>query len=630
MNTIQNQKIGLYIGGTKSRQSGFNPLMITDFFAGDEDNNMDKSTVVIGKPVYVIKHTNDYILYLLIDKKVNPCDRDTLGTLSIALTITRDMQLADGKSPYTLLKAAYDKFRAEYMEPSNDGCDRFLNKDVNRADFIAIMNQYPLERRVSAYIPMNPSGLTGTLCVPQEKMADLFRDSQYPEFGQFKEIEISDFCQTTPGLEYIEIPRPVVYSIKVNGKEIDTTMSQPDDEFDTASVLIDTEDVEYERMHFTLENLLNAPEHQIRSNSSKSSVALDKEHNCIVCRIYDKPIRYTLEYQTVGGTKNDQLNIVNKISFGEIKLVMGNNIVPFYSTPSKTTTIPASWVHQTVIITPNYAERLELDIENKNIDDENRTVTVTIQITAKATDIPVATFGNRHSNLNYPDKHAKKGKEIKDDYEEKWNNQSENNDNDNNIPPKKINRRDRKKWIFLIIGLIIGMCIGFGSWGIHSVFYEMSQEDSLLIYKSIYYQEELKQNEQEEIRQRSLDSLQKIKEESLNKIRQDSLDKARNDCLEKVREDNIRRVQVAKQEKEKETAKQEILDLVNKKDLISCRNHKGWMKHLTQDERYAVENVLKKYTGKDKKTVDNVLKDKYNSWDELLDTRKKIITLGIQ
>ena len=178
MNTIQNQKIGLYIGGTKSRQSGFNPLMITDFFAGDEDNNMDKSTVVIGKPVYVIKHTNDYILYLLIDKKVNPCDRDTLGTLSIALTITRDMQLADGKSPYTLLKAAYDKFRAEYMEPSNDGCDRFLNKDVNRADFIAIMNQYPLERRVSAYIPMNPSGLTGTLCVPQEKMADLFRIPQ--------------------------------------------------------------------------------------------------------------------------------------------------------------------------------------------------------------------------------------------------------------------------------------------------------------------------------------------------------------------------------------------------------------------------------------------------------------------
>lgn len=624
MNTIQNQKIGLYIGGTKSRQSGFNPLMITDFFAGDEDNNMDKSTVVIGKPVYVIKHTNDYILYLLIDKKVTPCDRDTLGTLSIALTIARDMQLADGKSPYTLLKTAYEKFRSEYMEPGTDGCDRFLNKDVNRADFIAIMNQYPLERRVSAYIPMNPLGLAGTLCVPQEKMEELFRDSQYPEFGQFKEIEISVHCQTTPGLGHIEIPRPVVYSIKVNGKEIGTTMSQPDDEFDTASVLINTEDVEYERMHFTLENLLNAPEHQIESSSGNSSAALDRVHNCIVCKIYEKKIRYTLEYRTIGGTKNDQLNIANKISFGEIKLVMGNNVVPFYSTSPNKASIPASWVHQTVIITPNYAGTLELDIENKKIDDENHTVTVTIQISSKATDIPVGTFSNRHSNLNYPEKRAKKGKEIKDDYEEKWDNQSENNDN--NIPPKKRNSRDGKKWILLIIGLIIGMCIGFGSWGIHSIFYEMSQEDSLLIYKSIYYQEELKQKKQEEIKQRSLDSLQKIKEDSLNKIQEDSLAKARQDSLAKARRDSVSRGQLAI----KENAKKEILELVNNKDLLGCRKHTGWKQYLTTEERYAVENVLKKYTGREKKKVDSVLKERYNSWDELLDTRKKIIELGIR
>ena len=636
MNTIQNQKIDLYIGGTKLRDGGFNSLMVTHAFPIDDaDKKMDKSTVVTGKPVYVIKHTNEYILYLLIDKKVNPCDRDTFGTLSIALTITRDMQLADGKSPYTLLKTAYDKFRSEYMEPSNDGCDRFLNKDVNRADFIAIMDQYPLEKRVSAYVPMNPSGLSGTLCVPQEKMEELFRDSQYPEFGQFKEIEISSLCQTTLGLEHIEIPRPVVYSIKVNGKEIDTTMSQPDDEFDTASVLIDTEeDVKYEQMHFTLEDLLNTPEHQIKSSSGESSVTL--VDNCIVCKIHKEEIQYTLEYQTIGGTENEQQNITDKISSGEIKIVMRNNtehndVVTFNSTSPNNATIPASWIRRTVDITPNRDGTLELDIKNKDIDNENRTVTVTIQIISRVTDTPANTFSNRHNN--YP---VKQTKGTQENNEKKGDNQAENSGN--NIPPKKINGR-----ILYVIWCFVGMCIGAGIVG--TVWWfggQLSYDESLQIakekVKTVPFEKIISIDEADTLA--SLRSLREaieaklrpqIESEIWNEIGEQKAAEAAAEEEAKAAEEEAKAAAAKAAAEKLVQARSAILSEVNRTHNIEkCRAHNNW-DDLTQEDRLAVEAILNlnQYKGTIKKSVKNFLnkKSRYNSWNDIIKTRKSILEI---
>lgn len=395
MNSIQSQKIGLCIAGTKSRQGGFTPLVIVGILAGGEANGMDRVTLVVEKPVYVIKHTPEYILYLLIDRKVKPCDRDTPAVLSIALTIARDMRLADGKSPYALLKEVYDKFRSDYMEPvGND--DRFINKDVNPMDFISIVERYPLEKRLfDEYVAMDSSGLAGTLCVPQEKMEDLFRDSQYPEFANFKEIEIGNSCQTTMGLENIEIPRPVVYSIELNGKLIEAEVSRPDDKFDTRSVLHDTADVEYEHMSFSLGELLNAPEHRLESG--KSSVVLDKERNRIVCAIDENSLNYSLEYKIIGGTETEQDQLVDWISAGKVKLTFDGSSAVFSSSPlsnPKQTFIPVSWAHRRVsyLTMDLKITAFKLSVESI-VNDEEKHVKVTITIT------PYTTVGSESTYL---------------------------------------------------------------------------------------------------------------------------------------------------------------------------------------------------------------------------------------
>lgn len=350
MDAIQKQKIGLCIGGTKLRQSGFTPLVISGILAC-EVKKMDRVSLVQEKPAYIITHTNEYILYQLIDSYVKPYDRDTLGLLSIALTIKKEVQLADGKSPYSLLKEAYDKFRSEYMTLDKDGYDNFLNKTVNPTDFEVILEKYPLEERLSEYIPMSsdPDSRSVKLCVSQEKLEELFRDSQYPEFAKFKEIEIGvDNSKTSPsrGLENIEIPRPIIYSIEVNGERKEQKLVRRSDSFDSAKYLPDTEDVKYEQMSFSLGDLLDAPTHRLESGNS--SAVLDKERSLMVCTIDEKRFTYLLEYEILGGTEEERRKMGNWILSRTVKLTFGEKSPEFFSISPKKTSIPASWVHQTV------------------------------------------------------------------------------------------------------------------------------------------------------------------------------------------------------------------------------------------------------------------------------------------
>lgn len=631
MNIIQSPKIGLCIAGTKSRQGGFAPLMIAGILAGNEDNNMDRVTLVAEKTVYIIKHTNEYILYLLVDRKVKPCDRDTPGVLSIALTIARDMQLANDKSPYSLLKEVYEKFRNDYMTPCSDGRDSFINKDVEQADFMSIMDQYPLEKRSSVYIPMNPSGISGTLRVPQEQMVDLFRDSQYKEFAGYKEIEIGteSNCQTMPDLKDIEIPRPVTYSIVVNGRTVKATLTKPTDSFDTASLLSDTQDVKYSHISFSLKDLLDSPEYQIMSG--KSFAVLDKERSRIVCKVHKEQITYTLEYCIEGGTDKDQQKIANEIASGQIKLVVGNNQVQFYSSSPQKAEILASWVQQKVIVTPNYKDALRLNVSKIRFDEENRNVVVIIQLTSEIADSPNNLFNNRRSSLNFPAKSVKE-REVVNNYEEKVVRRSDTND-------KLSSKKTNKRWIFLAISCFLSMCIGAGiMWLIKGkssqiLTYDDSLQiaksipvDSALIYKIINSQ---KENE-------TVNNIDNIDSDTPSEVALVSNHTEKEGETEKLTEETGEIVNQVKKDSLKSFTKaqvrEQILQLINQKKLDECRKHKGWNKHyLTNQELCAAEAVLDlnskqyaKLTPQAKKNIKELNKGTFKTFNEVIQAQQEI------
>lgn len=272
---MYSKQITLNISGTKLRQAGFADLVILGAFPEAEFKNMDRVTLISEKPVYLIKHTNDYIFYQLIDRRVKSNDADTNGVLSIAVTIPSGMKLADGKSPYTLLRNVYDKFRSDYMTPYSDGRDTFLDVPADATVFSDILAGYSLERRTGRYVVMNAI-LTGSLCVPQDKLEALFRDSQYNEFANYKDIEIGISCESSLDLANLEIPRPIIYDVYVNGTRQPIVISKPTDLFSTNLP-------DHDNISFTLGDLLAADGNRI--TRGKSVVELDFVNNRITCTI---------------------------------------------------------------------------------------------------------------------------------------------------------------------------------------------------------------------------------------------------------------------------------------------------------------------------------------------------------
>jgi hypothetical protein len=321
METNSNLQIALRVAGTKQRRAGFAPLVTVGVLAGDEGANMYRSTMVAERPAYVVKHASGYILYQLIDRGAKPFDADANGLLSIALTISSNAQLADGKSPFSLLDEVYRKFVETYMEQTSDGRLSFLDTDTDNDIFREIVSHYKLEKRHSTYIPMDQQGLTGVVCVPQDKLAEFFINTQYKEFASFKEIEIGVNCQgqVTTGLDKLQIPLPLVsYEVWVNNVKTGRLMQSLSDSYFVSAK--STVFHAYEGVEFTLREVLEAQGNLEKNNAH---IHLDYKTYRIYCDLRKKDIFYELEFDWKDDTGQGKNVILSAIKNGKVKVQLG-------------------------------------------------------------------------------------------------------------------------------------------------------------------------------------------------------------------------------------------------------------------------------------------------------------------
>ncbi|MCH5328137.1 MAG: hypothetical protein J1E02_03875, partial [Coprobacter sp.] len=258
-------KISLLIGGNPRRKGGFSPLAIIGTTPVDPNtlvNNMYRASTIAQKEklYYIIQHASQYIQYQFIDINIQLSDSDTLGTLNISLFIDRGVQLAGGQSPYTLLKRVHDTFCSRCMTPTADGGYRFTGNDIDPKIFNAIVREFAVEPRTTSYVLMNGS-LSAIMCIAPDKLEDFFRDTQYPEFKDYKDIEIGSACQELTGafahLASLPIPRPIPYHVIINvaGTPTTKTLTLPTDRLTTKRE--DTPTKIYPSVSCTLEEILN-------------------------------------------------------------------------------------------------------------------------------------------------------------------------------------------------------------------------------------------------------------------------------------------------------------------------------------------------------------------------------------
>lgn len=304
--------INLRIAGTKVRKSGFNSLCTVGVPPENEKQGMDRSTLVKSDPSFVFKHTADYVFYMLIDRRVKPVGTDADGVLSIAVNFPANKMLADGKSPYTLLMELYEAFRQNYMRPMADGRFAFVDEYVESTIFEQILQRYTLTDLATRYVPMALEGLTAQLQVPAALMQTFFVDTQYPEFARFKDVEVGEDCLTTPGLETLEIPRPIKYEVWENNHNTGRLIKRSD--YYTTRVA-DTPYEMFRNVSFSIDEI---PESGTLKKDG-AVIQFNEKMQRVMCTVSSETVTYTLRLLIAGSCTQQEKELIRaRIERGEI------------------------------------------------------------------------------------------------------------------------------------------------------------------------------------------------------------------------------------------------------------------------------------------------------------------------
>ncbi len=637
-------QIALRIGGTKQRQGGFVPLVSAGVLAGNEGSNMDRATLVTENPSFIIKHAPDYVLYLLCDSSATSFDISTNGMLTIAVTIPRQLQLAQRRSPYDLLMQVYRLFQQTCMNQQSDGHYAFKPDTPDSEPFRQLLQQWPVEPRQGSYVEMSAQGLSAIICLPEEKLADFFADSMYPELAAYKEVEIGSNCQAmmTPGLELLQVPRPHHYRVIQNGNDTGRVLSLPTDSFQ--STLESTSDMEYERVEFVLEQLLDSADGtccngQVRlvPGRDEITVTVKGRQKTIDLHLSIKPKQtFAAEY-----TEEDEQHIMNMINGSELVLKIGQrNLVDFLVKPGHFA-VPASLLKGANDIEPTPARLGDYTFAIERRQDR---LTLLVDKLRKQRPIPQPTEhgnGDMHAGRNDTRNHKKHFNTWEPTLErgqqqDKFSNGSSLDDG-NSQQDKEKDRVKRRNIIMIVVGAVLLVAL---SVGLTLLFTRSSQE-------AVTTEDVPPMSTQQEDanRQALTDSLEQVRRDSLRLA--DSIQQAGQAAAEEARqaaEDAQKEAERLKEEQQKKADKQaqakqqreqlraDILQRINAYNFADIQGDPGW-KALSPAEQRAVEALFyglesKAYSSVQKNNVKQMQKSHgpFSSIDEVVSFANQIKT----
>ncbi len=357
-------KVALIIQGNVNTDGGMQPLVSVGVFPLEELKSLDTAPMIKEGVSFKIKHCETCIIYKLTDVKVRPKDSARDGRFVLALAVPCRLQFAEGKSPYKLITDIYTKFVNENMLATSDGYHKFDKSDIDRDPYIELISQYAVEERSGAYIKMTPSGELGIIqAATDDKLEAIFRDSQYPEFRQFSELEIGRSCQPTIN---VEIPRSREYSIELNGHAISIKLQKEMDFFDSADFLKDEEYTTYkgQHVHFTLQEVLNGD----AEFTYKDQIKL--EGTVIKCKVnsVSKEFKFVAEIRSASGyslTQTDQENIKMMIKNSQLKITFGNDDISEYFLTGNDYVVYGSAIKQLPNIIPDSTDDFQFTVEKR-------------------------------------------------------------------------------------------------------------------------------------------------------------------------------------------------------------------------------------------------------------------------
>lgn len=335
---METPQIALYIEGTPTIKEGLHSMVVIGRFP--MGGQVGKEDELIHEPIsYSICHTHGERCFSLIDRNVKPFGSPRRGRLSISIAIPKELQFANGQGPYTLLKEIYNTFVALYMWEDSDGSHLFNEGEQDRDVFQKLLKKYRLDPTKQEFVPMMPDGPTAIIAVKDKtKLAELMRDSDYPEFKEYGRVEIGSQVASTIN---IEIPRKKQFRIILNGVPSSIFLSNPTDTFDSSNHLKDTETLTYRNSHvrFTLQELMDAPEGTLFGGKVRMS------GNQILCLVASREKEVVLSTEIIDSngllSDGDKENVRRMLNAGIVKVLLKKmDVSKAFTTPDRRLVVP--------------------------------------------------------------------------------------------------------------------------------------------------------------------------------------------------------------------------------------------------------------------------------------------------
>ncbi|MCR4560849.1 MAG: hypothetical protein K5685_12295 [Bacteroidales bacterium] len=403
-------EVQFIIAGSTLNQSGFSSIAQYGNYTEDDINALD-SWRLTENPSFRIKHTPNFISYALRETRFLASDGNRQNRMTIEIRIAANKILANNVSPYTLLKDMYTELTEHYAEKTPDGKLRFKpsvnDMDAVTAHFREIIKKYPVEDRRGSYIKMKTGdNITGFVCLVDEQKEMFFRDTQYPEFANYSQIEIGKECAglVHSELQNLEIPREIRFEVYEGNKSTGKILTNPSTKCTISKRA--TEEKEYTPCEFSLQELFEA--HGGILHKDGATIEIDYIKSRINCRLAEKDIMYTVSVVYDG---NAQENAKNLFKSGRKKMFFNDDDLSFLAANGGTKEYPASKVLQwdRPTLEPGITDGFKFNVFPTK-DQFDKTFKIRINVSKqekpKTTSFPAAGASTKKASLGYNDDDA--------------------------------------------------------------------------------------------------------------------------------------------------------------------------------------------------------------------------------
>lgn len=206
----------------------------------DLNKNIETLTLTGENYAYVVCHTDNQTVYILVDHKVNlPDSEGASGLLMVGVALPSEAQLQGGESPLDLLRLLYHTFVDEYMTATTDGYHTFTDREINMAQFRSILNSYePLETSGSPYILTTTR--TGGASRPKSDNAAA-ADNSAPGNDHGSQLFMAAVAGLILGLAIMWFAYPLFHASTADEHTVDAVETSVADEHDKAAVSLGEE-----------------------------------------------------------------------------------------------------------------------------------------------------------------------------------------------------------------------------------------------------------------------------------------------------------------------------------------------------------------------------------------------------